>query len=71
LDKIRDEMVARKVMTDRLVEGGTHSVNVRHIRGAETGLVHRKITEVWVVRDGSGTVATGRTGRREGGSRAG
>ena len=55
------DLVAKKLITKRVLEGGTYSVNVRHISGAETALSHGKITEVWVVRDGSGIVATGGT----------
>jgi mannose-6-phosphate isomerase-like protein (cupin superfamily) len=44
-----------------VLEGGVFSINVRHISGSETALQHGRITEVWVVRDGSGIVATGGT----------
>jgi mannose-6-phosphate isomerase-like protein (cupin superfamily) len=59
IDAAAAELAAKKLITDRLLEGGTYSINVRHISGSETALVHGKITEVWVVRDGSGIVATG------------
>jgi mannose-6-phosphate isomerase-like protein (cupin superfamily) len=59
LTKVAAELAAKKQITDRILEGGTYSVNVRHISGAETALQHGKITEVWVVREGSGIVATG------------
>ena len=45
--------------TRRMLEGGIFSINVRHIEGAETALQHGRITEVWVVREGSGILATG------------
>jgi mannose-6-phosphate isomerase-like protein (cupin superfamily) len=61
LNAVSVELAAKGMITQRVLEGGTYSVNVRHISGAETALVHGKITEVWVVRDGSGTVATGGT----------
>lgn len=47
--------------TRRLLEGGVFSVNVRHIEGTETALQHGRITEVWVVREGTGILATGGT----------
>ncbi len=47
------------IATKRMLEGGIFSVNVRHIEGAETALQHGRISEVWVVREGSGIVATG------------
>jgi mannose-6-phosphate isomerase-like protein (cupin superfamily) len=61
LDATVKDLIANKLITKRMIEGGTFSVNVRHISGAETALQHGKITEVWVVRDGSGIVATGGT----------
>ena len=61
LNAVSVELASKGMITQRVLEGGSYSVNVRHISGAETALVHGKITEVWVVRDGSGTVATGGT----------
>lgn len=61
LQAVARELAAKGQITQRVIEGGTFSVNVRHIAGAETALQHGKIAEVWVVRDGSGTVATGGT----------
>jgi mannose-6-phosphate isomerase-like protein (cupin superfamily) len=55
------DLVAKGLITKRVLDGGTYSVNVRHISGSETALQHGKITEVWVVREGSGIVATGGT----------
>ena len=59
LDSVTKDLVAKHLLTNRILDGGAYSVNVRHISGSETALVHGKITEVWVVRDGSGRVATG------------
>jgi mannose-6-phosphate isomerase-like protein (cupin superfamily) len=61
LQKVAAEITAKGQITQRVLEGGTFSVNVRHIAGAETALQHGKIAEVWVVREGTGTVATGGT----------
>ncbi len=47
------------IATKRMLEGGIFSVNVRHIEGAETALQHGRISEIWVIREGSGIVATG------------
>lgn len=47
------------ISTKRMLEGGIFSVNVRHIQGAETALQHGRISEIWVIREGSGIVATG------------
>ena len=59
LEQAAREIAASGEITKRVLEGGTFSVNVRHIAGSETALQHGKIAEVWVVREGSGTVATG------------
>jgi len=53
--QLRDNGLA----TNRVLEGGIFSINVRHIQGVETVLQHGRITEVWVVREGIGTVVTG------------
>jgi mannose-6-phosphate isomerase-like protein (cupin superfamily) len=55
------ELVDRKLITQRMLEGGIFSINVRHISGTETALQHGRISEIWVVRDGRGIVATGGT----------
>jgi len=61
LSQATRELIERKLITQRMLEGGTFSVNVRHITGSERALQHGRITEVWVVRDGTGIVATGGT----------
>jgi mannose-6-phosphate isomerase-like protein (cupin superfamily) len=61
LEQVAKEITAKGLITQRVLDGGTFSINVRHISGSETALQHGKITEVWVVRDGSGVVATGGT----------
>lgn len=72
LDTAARELIERKLITQRMLEGGIFSVNVRHISGSETALQHGRITEVWVVREGSGIVATGGTlVNRRAGSAAG
>src|SRR5439155_11028463 len=52
---------AQKLATLRLLEGGTYNVNIRRLVGAESALVHPKTADVWVVREGSGTLVTGGT----------
>ena len=53
------EMDAAAISTLRLLEGGTHNVNIRRIRGGETALIHPVTVDVWVVQEGSGTLVTG------------
>ncbi len=40
LDQAVRELIERKLITQRMLEGGVFSVNVRHISGAETTLQH-------------------------------
>jgi mannose-6-phosphate isomerase-like protein (cupin superfamily) len=61
LDAVAKDLFAKGLITRRMLEGGVFSINVRHIRGAEAVLQHGRITEVWVVREGSGIVWTGGT----------
>jgi len=61
LEAVAKDITAKGLITQRVLEGGVFSINVRHISGSETALQHGRITEVWVVRDGSGIVATGGT----------
>lgn len=53
------QMDADDLSTIRLLEGGTYNVNIRRLRGGETALIHEVTTDVWVVREGSGTLVTG------------
>ena len=53
------EMDADDRSTVRLVEGGSYNVNIRRLKGGETALMHPRTTDVYVVRDGSGTLVTG------------
>ena len=55
------EMDAGGLSTLRLLEGGTYNVNIRRLRGGETALIHPVTADVWVVREGSGTLVTGGT----------
>ena len=45
--------------TTRLLEGGTYNVNIRRIGNPETALMHPQTTDVYVVKEGSGTLVTG------------
>ena len=59
LEAIVQEMDAEQRQTMRLLEGGSYNVNIRRIRGGETALMHPRTIDVWVVREGSGTLVTG------------
>ena len=59
LNTIVGEMDSDQRTTVRLLEGGSYNVNIRRIRGGETALMHPRTTDVYVVREGSGTLVTG------------
>ena len=59
LEAIVQEMDADQRTTVRLLEGGSYNVNIRRIRGGETALMHPRTTDVYVIREGSGTLVTG------------
>ena len=59
LETIVTDMDAEQRTTVRLLEGGSYNVNIRRIRGGETALMHPRTTDVYVVREGSGTLVTG------------
>lgn len=61
LEATFNEMDAKKLATVRLLEGGAYNVNIRRLVGSESALIHGKTTDVWVVREGSGTLVTGGT----------
>ncbi len=59
IDTIIQEMDAAGRATTRLLEGGSYNVNIRRISNAETALMHPRTTDVYVIREGSGTLVTG------------
>ena len=52
-------MDAENRPTVRFVEGGRFNINIRRIKNAETALRHPTTNDVYVVREGSGTLVTG------------
>src|SRR5262245_9633900 len=55
------EMAEKKLITTRLIEGGTYSLNTRRIVGSEPAQVHKSIIEFYFVREGTATLTTGGT----------
>ncbi len=53
------QMDAENRPTVRFVEGGRFNINIRRIKNAETALRHPTTNDVYVVREGSGTLVTG------------
>ena len=57
-DNIREMDVDQRA-TIRLLEGGSYNVNIRRLRAPEAALMHPRTTDVYVVKEGSGTLVTG------------
>jgi mannose-6-phosphate isomerase-like protein (cupin superfamily) len=55
------EMAEKKLITTRLLEGGSFSLNTRRIVGSEPAQVHKSIIEFYFVREGTATLVTGGT----------
>lgn len=55
------EMAQKKLITTRLLEGGSFSLNTRRIVGSEPAQVHKSIIEFYFVREGVATLVTGGT----------
>jgi len=53
------DLEARQVINKRVLEGGTHSINVRIVREDDAPLVHAASADVWVVTSGTATAVTG------------
>ena len=59
LQAIWKDLESRQVINQRIVEGGSYSVNVRIVRPSDAPLVHRNSADVWVVTAGTATAVTG------------
>lgn len=53
------DLEARQVINKRILEGGSHSVNVRIVKENDAPLVHGGSADVWVVTAGTATAVTG------------
>lgn len=59
LQEIWKDLEARQVINQRIVEGGSYSVNVRIVKPNDAPLVHQTSFDLWVVTAGSATAITG------------
>ncbi len=59
LENIWKALEAKQVSNQRILEGGSHSVNVRIVTPSNAPLVHHQSVDVWVVTSGSATAITG------------
>ena len=59
IEAIIEDMDETQRATTRLLEGGSFNVNIRRLQNAETALMHPRTTDVYVIREGAGTLVTG------------
>ncbi len=59
IEAIIEDMDDSQRATTRLLEGGSFNVNIRRLKNAESALMHPRTTDVYVIREGSGTLVTG------------
>ena len=53
------DLEAKQVINKRVLEGGTHSINIRIVKEGDAPLVHAKSADVWVMTAGTATAITG------------
>jgi mannose-6-phosphate isomerase-like protein (cupin superfamily) len=53
------DLEAKQVINKRVLEGGSHSINIRIVKEGDAPLAHAKSADVWVVTAGAATAITG------------
>jgi mannose-6-phosphate isomerase-like protein (cupin superfamily) len=59
LQNVWKDLEARQVLNKRVLEGGSHSINIRIVRPTDAPLVHANSLDIWLVSAGSATAITG------------
>ena len=59
LQNIWKDLEARQILNKRVLEGGSHSINIRIVRPTDEPLVHANSLDIWLVSAGSATAVTG------------
>jgi len=59
LQNVWKDLEARQVLNKRVLEGGSHSINIRIVRPTDAPLSHANSLDVWLVTAGSATAITG------------
>jgi len=59
LQSIWKDLEARQILNKRVLEGGSHSINIRIVRPTDEPLVHANSLDIWLVSAGSATAVTG------------
>jgi mannose-6-phosphate isomerase-like protein (cupin superfamily) len=59
LQNIWKDLESRKVLNKRVLEGGSHSINIRIVTPTDAPLIHANSLDIWLVSAGSATAVTG------------
>jgi mannose-6-phosphate isomerase-like protein (cupin superfamily) len=59
LQNVWKDLEARQILNKRVLEGGSHSINIRIVRPTDAPLVHANSLDIWLVTAGSATAVTG------------
>jgi mannose-6-phosphate isomerase-like protein (cupin superfamily) len=59
IQNIWKNLEARQVINQRVMEGGSYSLNIRIVKEGDAPLVHAKSCDLWIVQSGSATAITG------------
>jgi hypothetical protein len=59
LQNVWKDLEARQVLNKRVLEGGSHSINIRIVKPTDAPLVHASSLDIWLVSAGSATAVTG------------
>ena len=59
LQNVWKDLEARQVLNKRVLEGGSHSINIRIVKPTDAPLVHANSLDIWLVQAGSATAVTG------------
>jgi mannose-6-phosphate isomerase-like protein (cupin superfamily) len=59
LQNVWKDLEARQVLNKRVLEGGSHSINIRIVKPTDASLVHANSLDIWLVSAGSATAVTG------------
>jgi mannose-6-phosphate isomerase-like protein (cupin superfamily) len=59
IQDIWKDLEARQILNNRVLEGGSHSINIRIVKPTDEPLVHANSLDIWLVSAGSATAVTG------------
>ena len=59
IENIWKDLEARQVINRRVLEGGSHSINIRIVRPTDPPLQHADSLDIWLVAQGTATAVTG------------